>query len=198
MCLHQYHISSRFRLLRSFSDRSSCRSQNGDAAGAQCPRNRKRCAIKMFVWQYVYDVSGGTGTRNPGFEYILSAPAPWRNGLKAIWTWFFYIFCQTLDKFDDAGLWKTINYGKKLAKNWNKSHVQLAFNPFFGWFRVPVPPLLWVITRNARLPQRLKIIILENFFDIEWPKEFPKRLNLDFFCFKIKIALLMTFLLTAW
>ena len=43
MCLHQDHISTWFRLLRrsTFSDRSSCRSQNGDAATALCPKNRK-------------------------------------------------------------------------------------------------------------------------------------------------------------
>ena len=41
-------------------------------------------------------------------------------------------------------LWKIIKYGKNLAKNEEKLHTtcfQFAFNKFFTWFQVPVPPL---------------------------------------------------------
>ena len=37
---------------------------------------------------------------------------------------------------------KLIKYGKNLAKNVENSLDQLAFDPFSGWFREPVPPLI--------------------------------------------------------
>ena len=48
----------------------------------------------------------------------------------------YLIIFQNLLHHRCAPLWKIIKYGKTIWQKMKKSLVQLAFNPFFGWFRV--------------------------------------------------------------
>ena len=59
---------------------------------------------------------------------------------------FLYFFCQMFAIFDDFSKWSPpkvlwrFEKSSNMAKLWQKkknSFVQLASNPFFGWFRVP-------------------------------------------------------------
>ena len=76
-----------------------------------------------------------------------------KNGLMASWTRLFFIFPLIFAILDDflkwsalsegaAELWKNTQLCQKFAQKMKKVLFQLAFNPFFGWFREPENPFL--------------------------------------------------------
>ena len=87
-----------------------------------------------------------TGTRNMGFGYPQYSGEIGRRQVEQGFSFVAYLMIfqsgacgRHCDK-----LWKIIKYGKNLAKNEEKLHTtcfQFAFNKFFTWFQVPVPPL---------------------------------------------------------
>ena len=92
----------------------------------------------QFLRYYVLVISGGTGTRNPGFEYQQN-----RGEMS-----FLYIFAI----FHDFSKWRTqkvlrniekssIQYVKNLTKNEEMPCLTSLINPFCDWFRVLERPI---------------------------------------------------------
>ena len=85
---------------------------------------------------------------HPKFEFCVME-VPWRNGFNVSRTSLFFKFLPYFLILQSGVCWRCCDTLKNhqiwdfFLQNMKKSFVQLALNPFFGWFLVPDPSLVY-------------------------------------------------------